>query len=260
MKRLTISLVFVLAIVCMVALPAPAQSTKRGGIRDQICVYENNYFGGWQQCFAPGEQISDLGDHRNKISSIRVFGDARLLAFADRNFEGVSLEITADMNDLAQQKSSGPFIAGTWNDKIESIRVTGRLDVRDRRDDPRDRDYRIDDRPVFPNSRNVVCVYENLDYRGRYECFQAGEEVADLGRRINWNDRISSVRVFGSARVTIYRDINFRGDRVTIDRDISDLRRVRMTGSMNWDNQISSLDINGGRGRAYGHDSSRRFR
>ena len=29
-----------------------------------------------------------------------------------------------------------------------------------------------------------------------------------------------------------------------------------MTASMNWDNQVSSLDINGGRGRAYGRDST----
>ena len=82
--------------------------------------------------------------------------------------------------------------------------------------------------------------------------------MADLGRRASWNDHISSIRVFGPTRVTLYRDINFRGDRVTVDRDIPDLRRLRMTGSMNWDNQVSSLDINGGRGRAYGRDSSRR--
>ena len=25
-----------------------------------------------------------------------------------------------------------------------------------------------------------------------------------------------------------------------------------MTGSLNWDNQVSSFDVNGGRGRAYG--------
>ena len=28
----------------------------------------------------------------------------------------------------------------------------------------------------------------------------------------------SSIRIYGPARVTLYRDINFRGDRVTIDR------------------------------------------
>jgi hypothetical protein len=60
--------------------------------------------------------------------------------------------------------------------------------------------------------------------------------------------------------VTLYRDINFRGDRVTIDRNTPDLRRLRMTGSLTWDNQISSFDVNGGRGRAYGRENSGRTR
>jgi hypothetical protein len=262
---LTLILGLAFVTVAMVAVSAGAQS--RGAVRNQVCVYENNNFSGWQQCFAPGDQIPDLGDHRNKISSIRIFGDARLLAFADKNFQGVSLDVAADMSDLAQVKSPSPFISTSWNDKIESLRVTSRLDVAGRRDDSQDRDsrvdnrdyraddrdYRVDDRRRFPDSRNVVCVYEEPDYRGRFECFESGEEISDLGRRISWNDRISSVRVYGSARVTVYRDLNFRGDRVTIDRDIADLRRLRMTGSLSWNNQISSLDVNGGRGRAYGH-------
>lgn len=269
MKKLTYVFGLAFVISSMVAVSATAQSR-----RDQVCVYENNNFSGWQQCFAPGDAIPDLGDHRNKISSIRVFGDARLLAFADRNFGGTALDVASDMSDLAQVKSPNPFIAATWNDKIESLRVTSRLDILGRKDDSRDRDYRvedsrdrdyrnddprdrdyyrIDDPRRFPNSRNVVCVYEDTNYRGRYECFGTKEEVSDLGRRISWNDRISSVRVFGAARVTVYRDINFRGDRVTIDRDTPDLRRLRMAGSLSWNNQISSLDVNGGRGRAYGH-------
>jgi Peptidase inhibitor family I36 len=275
MKKLTHISGLVFVIVSMVAVSASAQ-TRGGGVRDQVCVYENNNYTGWQQCFAPGDQIPDLGDHRNKISSIRVFGDARLLAFADKNFQGVSLDVANDMSDLAQVKNPSPFIAATWNDKIESLRVTSRLDVLGRKDEPRevvrggdsrdrdyrgddrdyrydDRDYRYDDRRRFPDSRNVVCVYEEPEYRGRFECFQAGEEISDLGRRISWNDRISSLRVYGSARVTVYRNINFRGDRVTIDRDIADLRRLRMTGSLSWNNQISSIDVNGGRGRAYGN-------
>jgi hypothetical protein len=268
MKKLTLILSLVFVTMGMVALSASAQSVRGGGVRSQVCVYENNNFGGWQQCFAPGDQIPDLGDHRNNISSIRIFGDARLLAYMDRNFQGVSLDVATDMSDLAQVKSPSPFITTTWNDKIESLRVTSRLDVvvqRDeprvvQRDEPRDRDYRIDnrdyrvdDRRRFPDSRNVVCVYEEPDYRGRFECFERGEEISDLGRRLSWNDRISSVRVYGSTRITVYRDVNFRGDRVTIDRDVADLRRVRMTASQSWNNQISSLDVNGGRGRAYGH-------
>src|SRR5262245_52288964 len=113
MKKLTKILGLVFVIVSMVAVSASAQSTRGGGVRDQVCVYENNNYGGWQQCFAPGDQIPDLGDHRNKISSIRVFGDARLLAFADKNFQGVSLDVANDMSDLAQVKNPSPFIAAT---------------------------------------------------------------------------------------------------------------------------------------------------
>jgi hypothetical protein len=278
MKKLALTIGMLLGIIAIASLTVAAQA-GRGDTRDQVCFYENNYFGGWQQCLLPGEQVGDLGAHRNQISSIRVFGDARVTAFMDKNFEGASLDVNSDLNDLAQQRMGSGIIAGTWNDKIESIRVTSRLGntvVVPRQDNPvvprqdsavvrrddaynrdsrEDRDYR-DDRRY--GRYNTVCIFEEINFRGRYECYDSGDEVADLGRRASWNDHISSIRVFGPTRVTLYRDINFRGDRVTVDRDIPDLRRVRMTGSMNWDNQVSSLDINGGRGRAYGRDSSRR--
>src|SRR6185503_7308925 len=69
---------------------------------DRVCVYENNFYGGWEQCFSSGEQIGDLGAHARKISSIRLFGNARVTLFTDKNFRGRSLEVTSDLNDLAQ--------------------------------------------------------------------------------------------------------------------------------------------------------------
>jgi hypothetical protein len=281
MKKLALTIGMLLGIIVIASLTVAAQA-RRGDTRDQVCFYENNFFGGWQQCLLPGEQVGDLGAHRNQISSIRVFGDARVTAFMDKNFEGSSLDVNSDLNDLAQQRMGSGIIAGNWNDKIESVRVTSRsvntvvvvprdnnpvvVAPRDnnpvaRRDDDYNRDSRTD-RDYRDDRRygryNTVCIFEEINFRGRYECYDSGDEVADLGRRASWNDHISSIRVFGPTRVTLYRDINFRGDRVTVDRDIPDLRRLRMTGSMNWDNQVSSLDINGGRGRAYGRDSSRR--
>lgn len=276
MKKLTITLGLSVAIICIASVALSAQARRNN--RDQICVYENNNFTGWEQCFLPGEQIGDLGDHRNKVSSIRVFGEARAQAFMDRNFGGQALDVNSDLSDLAQLRMGAGPIAGNWNDKIESIRVTSRTAVVNTPPPPtppptpppntRDvyvtRDSRIDDRPVYRDERDIyradrrygrhnsVCVFDQPNYHGRYECFDSGEEVADLGRSSRWNDRISSIRIFGPARVTLYRDINFRGDRVTIDRDVPDLRRFRMNGSQSWDNQISSLDINGGRGHAYG--------
>jgi len=245
---------------------------------DRVCVYENNNYGGWEQCFSAGEQIGDLGSHGNKISSIRVFGNARVNVFTDKNFRGTSFLVASNTGDLAQVRLQGPFNL-TWNDHIQSLEVlpassTARNDDRydprydprsdpryDPRNDPRydprydtrndPRNDRADDR----NRRTGVCVYENTNYRGRYECFERGEEIADLARAGNFNDRISSIRVFGATRVTLYRDIYYRGERVSIDRDTPDLRQVR-SGSINWDNQVSSLDLNNARGRALGRNSS----
>jgi len=264
MRKLTTILGLFIGIFCTVSWTTAAQ--VRPG-NSQVCFYEHSNYGGWQQCYSAGQEIGDLGNYRMKISSIRVFGDARVTIFANKNFEGASLEVASDLTDLAQQKIPGGIGTFTWNDQIESVRVTGRyvarptppppppsqppVVYRDSRDVPvyRDDPYYRDDRR---RSNNYVCIYEDIDFRGRYECFDTGDEVADFGRRSGWNDRISSIRVHGVARVTLYRDINFRGDRITIDRDLHDLRRLRMTASLNWDNQASSLDINGGRGRAYG--------
>jgi hypothetical protein len=270
MKILRVTAALFLGIIFIASLTLSAQTGRNS--RDQVCVFEHSNFTGWQQCFLPGEQIGDLGGRRNQISSIRIFGDARITAYADRNFEGTTLDVNSDLNDLAQQRMGAGMIAGNWNDKIESIRVTSRLGTVARRDDIYNRDSRIDNRDIYRDDRDIyrdnrsvgrnnsVCVFEETDYRGRYECFDSGAEVADLGRYSSWNDRVSSIRIYGPARVTLYRDINFRGDRVTIDRNTPDLRRLRMTGSLTWDNQISSFDVNGGRGRAYGRENSGRTR
>jgi hypothetical protein len=271
MRKLTVTLGLVIGIFSVVSLTTAAQAR-----RDMVCVYENNNYSGWERCFMPGEQVGDLGSQGNRISSIRVHGDAHITVFANKNFEGAAMEVGGDMSDLAQRKlASNSIITLTWNDAIESVRLAPpryqarnepvyRPPVVARVDPPRDV-YRDDDRYRDEDryrrdrfgGRSHVCIYEDINFRGRYECFGSGDEIADLGRSERWNDRISSIRVYGVSRVTIYRDINFRGDRVTVERDVADLRRVRMTSTLNWDNQISSLDINGGRGRAYGRDNRR---
>src|SRR6476646_9158364 len=99
MRKLTVTLGLVIGIFGVVSLTTTAQAR-----RNMVCVYENNNYSGWEQCFTPGEEIPDLGGHGNKISSIRVYGDARMTVFANKNFEGASMEIGGDMSDLAQRK------------------------------------------------------------------------------------------------------------------------------------------------------------
>ena len=61
------------------------------------------------------------------------------------------------------------------------------------------------------------------------------------------NDRISSIRVFGSAEVIVYRDVNFYGSSKRYDFDVRDLRQS------GWNDRISSFSVgNRGYGGAYG--------
>jgi hypothetical protein len=245
MKNVARYLGLIVAMLTAVSLNAAAQR-----IRDGICVYEDNYFHGWEECFAVGDQIPDLQNRRNKISSIRIYGNAEAVMYTNKNFDGVALDVRSDVNDMAQVPLTSSPLAPSWNDVVESLQVRPRVVARNRRND----DYRVDPRvpppPVFPQAG--VCFFEDSNYSGRYECFEPRFEAADLGR--SWSDRVSSIRVFGPTRVTLYRDINFRGETLVLDRDVPNLRQLRLRGSVNWDNQVSSFYINGGRGRAYGRN------
>ena len=89
-------------------------------------------------------------------------------------------------------------------------------------------------RPGAP--RTGIAVYEDINYGGRSQCWDADEEEQNLQRR-GWNDRISSIRIFGRARVEVYRDADYRGQRLRLDRDAPDL------GAINWSDQISSFQV-----------------
>jgi hypothetical protein len=98
-------------------------------------------------------------------------------------------------------------------------------------------------------------VYDRRDFQGRSQCWSAGADVTDLAKAGNWSDRISSIRVFGRARAVAYRDPNFRGETIIIDRDISDLAQLSARSFRNWDRRIASLQIESGfpgRGRGRG--------
>jgi peptidase inhibitor family I36/uncharacterized protein DUF4214 len=88
--------------------------------------------------------------------------------------------------------------------------------------------------------RSGVCFYENINYGGRYFCSAAGTSTSQLSS-VN-NDEISSIRIFGDAAVTVYRDPNFRGQSRVIDSNLDDLR------SLGFNDRISSYQVDSGRG------------
>jgi hypothetical protein len=88
--------------------------------------------------------------------------------------------------------------------------------------------------------RAGVCFYENINYGGRYFCSPAGTSTSQLSS-VN-NDEISSIRIFGDAVVTVFRDPNFRGQSRVVDSNLSDLR------SLGFNDRISSYQVDIGRG------------
>jgi len=229
---------------------------------DRVCFYTDNYFQGSEQCYRPGDEVNDI--QTRNFSSIRLYGNAAVTVYDGSNFRGNAMEITSEVRDLGQVSLQSGGLSGlggraTWNDRIDSFRVTSSNFYNDSARDDRTNNGRFGtgrNNGRFGNGRNAgsVCVYEGANYTGRMECFDSGVDVSDLGRSSGWNDRISSIRLTGNARALAFVDIGYVGERLVINQDIPDLRSLRLGNSnRSWDNQISSLEI-GGRnfnGRSY---------
>jgi hypothetical protein len=85
----------------------------------------------------------------------------------------------------------------------------------------------------FPDSG--ACFFENSNFGGRYFCVRDGERVARLGHGMN--DKISSIRLYGNAEVSVWRDSDMRGSTKRFGGSIRDLREV------GWNDVISSLEV-----------------
>ncbi|MBP7779813.1 MAG: peptidase inhibitor family I36 protein [Acidobacteria bacterium] len=88
-------------------------------------------------------------------------------------------------------------------------------------------------RPRTP--RAGACFYQNANYRGDYFCVQANDAYDVMPEGLN--DRISSIRLFGDADVTVYRNPNFRGRSTRFSDDVSNLQQE------GWNDTISSLRV-----------------
>jgi len=259
---LTVGIFFSLSVVPQSgAAPQFGNARERTQGRDRVCVYQDIRYQGWEQCYAVGDEIANLGNRSNNISSIRVFGRARVAVYENQNFNGRSAEFTADVPDLGLRSMNG---SKSWSDHIQSLRVAS---------DTNSGNYPISGNnppPVYGGGQpsryptqqsNGVCVYDRPDYQGREQCWSSGQDLSDLGRAGNWSDRIASIRVFGGTRVMLYRDVDYRGESVAIDRDVPNLAQISGRAFRNWERQASSLQIgsergfgNNGRGRGRGRD------
>ena len=220
--------------ISMAAVPVFAQPGRdRNDTRDgdRVCFYRDIDYQGPSWCYSAGDELADLRDRGNEISSIRIFGRARVIVYDLEEFMGASDEFDMDVPDLRLRNMEA---RRTWNDRIDSFQVVG-LSRRGRgfglgrgSSDRDDRDNR--------QGRDRICVYEDVNFGGRSQCWNADEEERNLSGT-GWNDRISSIRVFGRARLEVYRDANYRGERLRLDRDAADLAAI------NGSDQISSFQV-----------------
>ena len=81
--------------------------------------------------------------------------------------------------------------------------------------------------------RDGACFYTDSDYRGERFCLGSNESVSSVGG--HYNDRISSIRIFGRARVTVYKHTNYGGSHRTYTYDAPHL------GDLN--DEITAIDV-----------------
>ncbi len=88
-----------------------------------------------------------------------------------------------------------------------------------------------------------VCFYRDINFHGDYFCMERGMSYESLPP--GFNDRISSVRIFRGAEVSIFNDSGFRGVNGTTRESIPDLRywRLPTDPNRNWNDRISSIQV-----------------
>jgi hypothetical protein len=238
MKRLVAYALLIPAFFVLVNVFGAQASAQRNFDRhdqDKVCFYNDENFSGDSFCSSPGESMRNIGPRFNdQVTSIRIPRGLRVTIYDDENFGGRSQTYTSDVANL-----------GSWNDRFSSFKISGdargggwdqdrdRDRDRDRRDDRDDRDRRggFDRRENTP--RNGACFYTEEDFGGRSFCLESGQEERNVGGR--FNDRISSIRVFGRSSVTVFANENFRGRSRFYSRDVQNLRGMN--------DQITSIRV-----------------
>jgi hypothetical protein len=184
--------------------------------RAGVCFYQDIEFRGQYFCARPGESFTAVPPGTNdKISSIRVFGNAEATVFKDVRFRGPSARFDTDVRDLRRQG---------WNDLISSARVTPAS---------MGGGMRPPNWGNEPLPKEGACFFKDANFRGQYFCVPRGGSYELVPR--GFNDQISSVRVLRST-VMVFENRDFGGRGTRLTRDVPNLR-----GEMG--NGISSIRV-----------------
>jgi hypothetical protein len=186
--------------------------------RSGACFYDDVNMRGQYFCVRPGEDLASLpGGMSDRISSIRIIGDADVVVYRDVRFRGPSARFVTDARDLRREGMS---------DAISSIRVEAR----------RGGGWTGERGPSWghePPPREGACFYQDANFRGQYFCVPRGATYVRLPP--GFNDRISSVRLFRATAV-IFSDADFGGRSSRLTSNTPYLGR-------SWNDRVSSIRV-----------------
>jgi hypothetical protein len=97
-----------------------------------------------------------------------------------------------------------------------------------------------------------ACFYQDANFDGDWFCVGLGDAHDQMPDGLN--DRVSSIRVFGNAEVTVFRDPGLSGRSTRFSEDQSNLQ------FQNWNDTISSLMVRRRGGSSGGGDPDRIIR
>lgn len=97
-----------------------------------------------------------------------------------------------------------------------------------------------------------VCFFHDPDFKGDHFCLTSGQDVPEMSEDVN--DKISSIKVFGGADVTVFADAKYAGASSHFAGDVRNLK------DQNWDDRISSLRVRATAGATSAADVDRMIR
>ncbi|CAA0081186.1 Uncharacterised protein [BD1-7 clade bacterium] len=158
---------------------------------NKVCFYEHYDYQGAEWCYS-----SDSGwigsDRNDRISSIKLYGDAKVTIYQHGNYGGAKTTVMANtykMDDL--------------NDNISSFRIGAR------------------------QSNDFACLFEHPGFRGTPACAEAGEGISDMNNVAMGRNKASSLVMVGKARVEIFEYPNYDYSRqvMNLSRSTSNLEK-----------------------------------
>ncbi len=92
-----------------------------------------------------------------------------------------------------------------------------------------------------PNPHRGACIYTDRNFGGNHFCVRSGDRLPSLPG--NFGGNVSSIQLFGGARIQVFNDRNFSNGSTTLNRSVGDLRNVPFRGGHTWNNRISSMIV-----------------